>query len=382
MNILFLVPSYKPAYIYGGPIVVISRLAEFLAKAGHQVTVYTTTANGKLELDVIPGTQYKIDGVTVYYFKRNTKDHTHVSFSLWKALSKTAEKFDIIHIHSWWNFLVIGAVQICYRKKIRPILTPHGMFSTYILETNNSLPKKIVHAILGKKLLQHTVLHVSTQLELKESHLIIPDWENFIVSNLIELPEPDEIMKRHENKIFTIGFLSRIDPKKGLDILIRSLANVSFAYRLIVAGEGDPAYVNSLKQMSKDLGIEQHIQWVGWKDRQQKFLFYAGLDLFALTSHSENFAVVILESLVTGTPVLVSEHVGLAAYVKEQNAGWITALDISSVSEKLELAYHDHAKQQKIKQDAPALIRRDFDDIYLTEQYVQFYKKYMREPVH
>ncbi len=47
MKILFVIPTYKPAYIYGGPIVVVSLLAESLVKYGHEVTVYTTTGNGK-----------------------------------------------------------------------------------------------------------------------------------------------------------------------------------------------------------------------------------------------------------------------------------------------------------------------------------------------
>ena len=45
MKILFIAPSYKPAYIYGGPVVVISLLAESLIKLGHNVTVYTTRAD-------------------------------------------------------------------------------------------------------------------------------------------------------------------------------------------------------------------------------------------------------------------------------------------------------------------------------------------------
>src|SRR6266496_3119649 len=79
MKILFIIPSYKPAYIYGGTTVVVSLLAESLASHGHQVTVYTTTANGKNELEVETGKEIIIDGVKVFYFKRITKDHSHIS---------------------------------------------------------------------------------------------------------------------------------------------------------------------------------------------------------------------------------------------------------------------------------------------------------------
>src|ERR1700760_4923022 len=133
MNILFISPSYKPANIYGGTIVVISLLAESLAKLGHDVTVLTTTANGKEELDVTPGKPVLVDGVNVIYFKRITGDHTHVSPALWRYLNKYVKEYDVVHIHSWWNVLVIGAAMVCRLNKVVPVLSPHGMFSNYIL---------------------------------------------------------------------------------------------------------------------------------------------------------------------------------------------------------------------------------------------------------
>lgn len=153
MNILFITPSYKPAYIYGGTIVVVAMLAEELVKLGHQVTVLTTTANGSKELTVISGKETLVDGVKVIYFKRNTGDHTHVSFDLWKFLWREIKYFDAVHIHSWWNLLVIGAAWVCKQKGVIPLLSPHGMFSNYILDTNNANKKRWLQKLIGKKLL-------------------------------------------------------------------------------------------------------------------------------------------------------------------------------------------------------------------------------------
>ncbi|MEP6794892.1 MAG: glycosyltransferase, partial [Saprospiraceae bacterium] len=107
LKILFIIPSYKPAYIYGGPIRSVSTLCEALAEAGHQVNVFTTTANGKTELDVIPGNEYNVEGVHVTYFKRQTKDHTNLSAGLFRKVLDDCQRFDIIHIQSWWNFVAV-----------------------------------------------------------------------------------------------------------------------------------------------------------------------------------------------------------------------------------------------------------------------------------
>jgi len=373
MKILFIVPSYKPAYIYGGPIVVISLLAENLVQMGHEVTVYTTTANGKSELDVTPQNKVKVDGVDVYYFKRITKDHTHISPSLWKHLYKTAKEYDVIHMHSWWNILMIGAAWICKLKGIKPLLSPHGMFSDYILTTNNSLKKEAIHKLIGKRLLSNTYLHVSTDLEWEESHKIINNWEGEIIPNPVILS--NHVHPKPINDVFTIGFLSRVDPKKGIDILMKALKGVSFPYKLKIAGDGEKDYIDSLKKLSIDLGIEQSVEWVGWKKGEEKFNFFAELDLFALTSHSENFAIVVIESLSVGTPVLLSDQVGLAKYVEENNLGWITTLNIQNITDQLHKAMIEKEKTSTINKVAPEFIKLEYNTASLTSKYISFYKK-------
>ena len=372
MTILFVVPSYKPAYIYGGPTVVIPLLAETLVRIGHAVTVYTTTANGRTELDVPVGEPVLVDGVRVIYFPRITGDHTHISPALWRHLSATVRSFDAVHLHSWWNLLVMGAAWVCQRRGVTPVLSPHGMFSTYILQANNSGKKKWLHRLVGQRLLRRTRLHVSTAMEWQESRAIIPTWQGAIITNPVVLAQ--QAPPRPPNDVFTIGFLSRVDPKKGLDILIKALGTVAFPYRLRVAGDGDPAYVQALKELAATVGNADKIEWVGWKKGEDKFAFLAGVDLFALTSHSENFAIVVIEALSVGTPVLLSDQVGLHPYVREHDYGWVTALDVAAVGQRLTEIARSPEKAARITALAPPAIRAEYEDTRLAQQYVALYQ--------
>lgn len=376
MKILFVTASYKPAYIYGGPIVVIALLAESLVKLGHDVTVYTTTANGAEELDVTTGEKVFIDGVGVYYFDRITKDHTHISTSLWKKLRSEISDFDTVHLHGWWNLLIIGAAIICKTKGIKPFLSPHGMFSNYILKTNNGLAKRIIQRLIGERLLKNSILHVSTEMELKESRKMVAGWEGMIIPNLVTLSE--ENYSRPTNEIFKIGFISRIDPKKGLDILIKTLATVSFPFILQVAGSGNDEYIQELKQLAAESGIASQIEWVGWKTGEKKFEFLAGLDLFALTSHSENFAIVVIESLSVGTPVFISDQVGLFDYIKRAGYGWVTSLKNPSMNDLLNSIQKDREKLAEISRRAQKEVPEAYSPLILAAQYADFYKKYCR----
>jgi glycosyltransferase involved in cell wall biosynthesis len=373
MKILFIAPSYKPAYIYGGPIVVIARLAERLVQLGHEVTVYTTTANGNKELDVPIKEPVMVDGVTVRYFKRLTKDHTHISPSLYAYTWSTAKQYDVVHIHSWWNFLVLGAALMCMLRGVKPVLSPHGMFCDYVLTANNQAKKKVLHAVIGKQLLKNSYLHVSSQMEWNECLKVNEGWRGANIFNLVDLPSGE--YEREQKPVFTISFLSRIDPKKGLDILLHALSGVSFPYRLQIAGSGDEVYVLQLKKMVNDLGMEEHVEWVGWMNSEQKFPFLAGSDLFALTSLNENFAIVVIESLYVGTPVLISNNVGLSNYVAQNGFGWITGIEsVTEIREKLTQAYNNRQERNEIASRARQIIDRDFNEAKLAGDYVKLYE--------
>src|SRR5690606_2561109 len=111
-------------YIYGGPIYSVSTLCETLSLQGHQVDVLTTKANGKTELSVISNKPYTVDGVEVFYFNRQTKDLSHFSLGLLLHLWKQGKHYQIIHIHSWWNFVALFSVCICKIRGFKFMLSP------------------------------------------------------------------------------------------------------------------------------------------------------------------------------------------------------------------------------------------------------------------
>ena len=95
-----------------------------LVSHGVEVKVFTTTANGKTELDVKANDEYSVEGVQVIYFKRFFRDNIYISPALWKRLYFECKNYDVIHIHSWWNILVLTAALICKIRKVKTIISP------------------------------------------------------------------------------------------------------------------------------------------------------------------------------------------------------------------------------------------------------------------
>ena len=372
MKILHIVPSYKPAYIYGGPIESVSKLCEGLAAQGHEVDVFTTTANGETELAVAVGVPLNVDGVTVTYFKRITKDPTHVSPDLWKALYRSVKLYDIVHIQSWWNILVVVAACICHLKGVKVVIAPRGMLSKYIFETGNTKMKKLIHFTAGKWALSKSWYHATAVSEAEECKQIIKGWKGFTEPNILTLP--DLPIERQNNEVFTVIFLSRIHPKKGIEILLRAMSQLQFPVMLKIAGSGEDEYVQQLKDLTAELGMTEKVNWVGWLDREHKFKELMHSDLFALVSLNENFANVVVESLHMGTPVLLSEDVGLADFVKRHDQGWVSSLEVSDVAEKITSAYKDKDKRDRIREQGRIVIEANFSADKLIRDYISAYQ--------
>ena len=372
MKILHVTPSYKPAYVYGGPIESIARLCEGLAAAGHTVDVLTTAANGNIELDVPIGKQVVVEGVKVTYFNRLTKDHTHISPTLWNYLRRCCQSYDIVHIHSWWNILVIVAALICHFRKVKTVISPRGMLSDYIIKATKETTKKYLHSLIGRNALSKAYFHATAESEYKECTQLIPGWEGFTLPNILSLPDL-EIVKK-DNKVFTLIFLSRIHPKKGIELLFEAIKDLPFDLMLRIAGTGEETYIEKLKAKSIELKIDKNIEWVGWKNRNEKYVDLMQADLFTLTSFNENFANVVIESLHMGTPVLISEQVGLSSFIREKDLGWISSLNVESIKTNLTAAFKDEIKRKIINQTGRKIIQESFSEVVLVEKYVENYQ--------
>ena len=353
-------------------------LSEQLVKAGVKTEAYVTTANGKSELPVSPGTTMNIDGVPVTYFKRITKDHSHFSPSLLKQLWKKSPDYNIIHIHAWWNLVSLFSCCIALARNIPVLVSPRGTLSPYSFQNKNLGFKWLIHNLLGKYLLNKCHVHVTSARECEAIAKLISPKSITLIPNLVKLPEVKPSGLKATTTYLKLLFLSRIEEKKGLDILISALAMVTVPYRLTVAGDGNKEYIETLKQLSLRNDTNSYIDWVGFqKDNKFELLYHH--DLFVLPSYDENFGNAVIESLSVGTAVLVSQQVGLSDYVAQNNLGWICQTTASSVSENINLIANKRVKIEQIKKEAPLVIYKDFSDDNLINRYIDMYTQLLKK---
>jgi len=374
--LLHLTPSYLPALHYGGPTLSVSRLCSALQAVGQSVAVVTTTANGAQELEVPLGKAVAVTGVSCWYYPRWTKDHSHFSPALLWALWRRLPGAQVVHIHSWWNLVVMPALFLCRLRGVTPVLSPRGMLSPYTLR---SPLKRLFHHWVGRHLLRGSILHATSEQEAAEALALVPGWRHFILPNIIELAPLGKFLPAATvgaGAVFRLVFLSRVHPKKGLEQLFRVLPRLDFPWQLQIIGEGEVAYVAQLKTLAQDLGIAERLSWLGWREGEEKFQLLAEAELFVLPSQNENFANAALEALSVGTPALLSAQVGLSAYVRAQGLGWVYDGSEEALLQVLQAAYAAAAQRLEIRQKAPGQVHADFGAEKIARQYVEAYKSF------
>ena len=381
MTILQIVPSYKPAFVYGGPIYSISALCEAQAALGHTVSVFTTNANGGSNLDVPLGIVQSVNNINVTYFPRITGDHTHISPKLWLRLWRDAHKYDVIHLHSWWSVLMIGCAWILKIKGVRFVFSPRGMFSNYSFNHNiNPIKKGVFWGLLTKPALKKQVFHATAISEQKEiEQLFGKDVSVFTLPNLLQFPNllVETIQTHHQKDTINLLFISRVDRKKGIELLLKAvqLLKEQVPVSLTVIGGGDYDYVEELKQLATSLAISDLIIWKGAVEWRAKFDDILNADLLVLPSYNENFANIILETLYAGRPVILTKYVGLHDYVSANNMGWV----IDTNPEEIATAVKEYASNKTLWQDKSVKmhqqILKDFNQKALAEKYINQYKE-------
>jgi glycosyltransferase involved in cell wall biosynthesis len=146
-------------------------------------------------------------------------------------------------------------------------------------------------------------------------------------------------------------FLSRIHPKKGVDLLIEAFAAVASSdprLQLVIAGPDQVGWQAALQQRAAELGIGERITWPGMLSGELKWGAFRCAELFCLPSHQENFGIVVAEALACGLPVAIAEPVNIAEEVSAAGAGLVHADTVESTTEALRrwLALTAGEKQQ------------------------------------
>jgi D-inositol-3-phosphate glycosyltransferase len=160
-----------------------------------------------------------------------------------------------------------------------------------------------------------------------------------------------------------ILFVGRIEPLKGVDILINAagiVASDTDCSVLIVGGdEGSKTQVTRLRQLARQRGIEQRIAFVGAVDHEQLPLYYNAADVCVVPSHYESFGLVAVEAMASGVPVVASRVGGLMGTVKDGETGYLIPwLCPEPFAERIELLLDNEPLRRNLGEAGREAVKR------------------------
>ena len=156
-------------------------------------------------------------------------------------------------------------------------------------------------------------------------------------------------------------FVGRLDPIKGIDLLLESVAHMRTRARLIVVG-GDPAgdpEVERLRAMARDLGIGERVSFPGAVPQDELKHYYRAADVQVVTSRYESFGLAAVEALASGTPVVAAAVGGLTSIVREGENGLLVRWRCpGAFAERLDELLTDDALRARLAANARQSVER------------------------
>lgn len=228
------------------------------------------------------------------------------------AALRSAAGSDTVVIHGYylWWIPVVALASRAFRRKV--LLTPHGSLTAY--QQRFSVRRKRVFDATAGRIVRACVGAFVLGSESEQTDLAakFPNVRSVVagVGTGAVLQESDPSVPTPRG--FVIGSLTRIAPKKRLDLVLcttSALRQRGYDARCVIAGDGDQQLTDELKGLSAQLGLGDAAEFVGRVEGDAKTALFRRFTVFVAPSDDENFGISVAEALAHGVPCVVSQFV-------------------------------------------------------------------------
>ncbi|MBL8131250.1 MAG: glycosyltransferase family 4 protein [Anaerolineae bacterium] len=357
----------------------VQRVAEELVRRGHHVTVLTARYSDDLPRDDI----HMHEGVRVVRLWAPI----HMSRGMimpaypWAALKLMLEH-DVVSVHTpMLETALIALLSFLTGTKIvathhGDLILPNGFINRFIQNAMFLMYRLL--ASRASRLLAYSQDYAQNSYYLrpflKKTSVVYPPIQ-------MPAPNPEAVARLRaqwsQDGGPVIGFAGRFVEEKRPDLAIRALEVVNRRYpraRLVFAGEYDIKYEETWQRQQPLVGQYRHqLVFLGLlKEPQEMADFFAACDVLVLPSDTECFALVQVEAMLSGTPVVMTNIPGGRVPVTETGMGLLAAPgDAVSIGEALVAVLDDPARYRKT--------REQIAEIFSFKETVDRYEQHFRQ---
>ncbi|MEP7214087.1 MAG: glycosyltransferase [Acidobacteriota bacterium] len=367
MKIFFPLEVYYPSQ-GGGTANIVYWIAKNLVKHGYEPTVVATDKG--IQPGVPLNRWIRNEAGSVIYVKTR-----RLNFPLRQLMVSLSSFYrsDIIQMSSFFfptAFLTAFAARLLKKKMV---WSPQGELDGAAFRHSMARKRPVLWSIknfVGK----YPTFHSTCEEESEYIRNVFGrDAKIVQIPNYVAVPNPVE--RKAEDYLLYLG---RIHPKKAIDNLIDAVAQsqefMTSNFVLKVAGAGKKEFEDELRQKVDDLNLSSKVKFVGQFEGEEKEHIYANAYWTIMPSHTENFGIVVPESLAQSTPVIASKGTPWACLEDEKVGFWIEN-DPQTLANKIdEILTMPASEYEQYRQRCRGFVEREFDIDQNIDKWIDLYE--------
>lgn len=303
-------------------------LSRYLISRGHKVDLIGPSSSACS----IEGLNFRSLGNSISLPVSNTSTKISLNpVAYLKLKSILKSKFDIVHIHEPFMPLIsLSAL----------LISKHPIIATFHAYHEYKNKYKGIHDLMSP--LANRIQQVICVSEAAKAY-IKPNLENFkgkisIIPNGIQVAKFTNNAKLNSNsQAFTVTFIGRNEPRKGLKFLLSALEDLSYlhyTFKLLIVGMDD---LTQYKSMFPNLFKTLQVECLGSVDKDLIPQILHQSDVLCVPStEGESFGIILLEALASQTPLIATNITGYAALLSADEYPCIEAKDPKAIRNALE----------------------------------------------
>jgi glycosyltransferase involved in cell wall biosynthesis len=292
----------------------------------------------------------------------------------WLVERVRSGEVEVIHNHGLW--MMPNVYPGCARRagNVQLVVSPRGTASAWAWNHNRGRKWAMWHLLgQGRALRAVDAFHATSEEEYADLRRLGFSQPVCVLPNGIDVPP---LMAKPAGERRTLLYLGRIHKKKGIDLLLKSWAEIEPRFPqwdLVIAGPDDGGYLAQYRALATELRLAR-VNFPGPVYGDAKLALYRSAHVYVLPTRSENFAMTVAEALAAGTPAIVTRAAPWAGLV-DHGAGWWIEIGVKPLVAALEEALSlPYARLADMGRNGREWMARDFSWAGIGRRMAAFYE--------